>query len=840
MYQPASFEAIKVEGDLGCFLTATETGKSGLKRDLDDLTNREVEWLNRLLVEATFPDQIEKSETPFDKAYRFEPLEVMGVVQYLKGASQSLAMEDAPKAAGDVAKGKLLFETRGCLACHGIDDKEATVKSDANQGPNLSLLGAKLTGEKGRKWLYNWIKHPNRYHARTVMPEVMNEAVYFKGADGKPTLSKPDEDIGHVMAYLLSFNKWQPHKAPFTDQPDATDTQTLNDLVFLYLSKAVGSQLLAEKYLNNGISEEVGASLQQAEKLLIGEPSNEKKLNYLGFRTISRLGCAGCHDVPGFEDSKPIGTGLNSWGRKETSQLAFEQIFSYLGVSHGHGSHAAHDDHEDHTAHGPANPDLPGSDGEAEQDTGYYLNEISHHHRPGFIWQKLRAPRSYDYKMTSFKPYDDRLRMPEFHFTPQQREAIITFVLGLVAEPSQAKTDQYLYKPNPRAKAIQEGQRVIEKFNCTGCQMLKQEQWAVEYDPQMFAKAQGSGFSIFKVANVTASEDYPQLQPYFTPDEIKKSITPDRRGLVRTLISATQGEEQVDDDDLPYNYYTLWSPAIMGGIPYRATQSLGLRSKNVNLKEREPMVVGHLPAHGGHLASLLKPLMVQLDKAEPTPVAKTPDDVLAWLPPPLMHEGQKVQTDWLYRFLMDPFPIRPAVALRMPKFNISPADARALVNYFAAVDGADFPYERVPQREAPYFAKVTDQRATYYGDAFKILTDGKNGCTQCHHAGDYLPSTDPKAHGPNLARVYERLRPEFTHDWIMRPKQLLPYTGMPANFTLDAPKFQEYLPEPPTKQITAMRDLLMAYDFYILGLKEVSTKDRVVIPATPAAAGGGQ
>ena len=46
-------------------------------------------------------------------------------------------------------------------------------------------------------------------------------------------------------------------------------------------------------------------------------------------------------------------------------------------------------------------------------------------------------------------------------------------------------------------------------------------------------------------------------------------------------------------------------------------------------------------------------------------------EAYGWLPPPLFGEGEKVQSNWLYEFLLDPYPIRPATFLRMPKFNMS-------------------------------------------------------------------------------------------------------------------------------------------------------------------------
>mgnify|MGYP003331063739 CR=1 FL=1 len=46
---------------------------------------------------------------------------------------------------------------------------------------------------------------------------------------------------------------------------------------------------------------------------------------------------------------------------------------------------------------------------------------------------------------------------------------------------------------------------------------------------------------------------------------------------------------------------------------------------------------------------------------------------LAWQasPPPLYQEGIKIQTPWLYDFLLEPQTIRHTTVLRMPKFNMS-------------------------------------------------------------------------------------------------------------------------------------------------------------------------
>ncbi len=58
--------------------------------------------------------------------------------------------------------------------------------------------------------------------------------------------------------------------------------------------------------------------------------TTDEKLLYLGERTISRLGCFGCHTIPGFENAKPIGTALNDWGIKLPARLDFGHITEYL------------------------------------------------------------------------------------------------------------------------------------------------------------------------------------------------------------------------------------------------------------------------------------------------------------------------------------------------------------------------------------------------------------------------------------------------------------------------------------------------------------------------------
>ena len=55
-----------------------------------------------------------------------------------------------------------------------------------------------------------------------------------------------------------------------------------------------------------------------------------------------------------------------------------------------------------------------------DDDTAYFLQSLNSHQRHGFLWQKLRMPRSFDYETTRTKRYDERLRMPKFPFNDER------------------------------------------------------------------------------------------------------------------------------------------------------------------------------------------------------------------------------------------------------------------------------------------------------------------------------------------------------------------------------------------------------------------------------------
>jgi cytochrome c2 len=160
---------------------------------------------------------------------------------------------------------------------------------------------------------------------------------------------------------------------------------------------------------------------------------------------------------------------------------------------------------------------------------------------------------------------------------------------------------------------------------------------------------------------------------------------------------------------------------------------------------------------------------------------------------------------------LDPYPIRPAVLLRMPRFNMSSHEATVLTNYFAAVDRAEAPFNFDPRTTRSHLEEAEAKHPGRLRDALNIVVDG-NYCVKCHLVGDFNPAGTDRAKGPQLADVFQRLRPDYLRDWIANPKRILPYTAMPLNIPHDKPVSQALYRGDSLEQLNALTDLLLNFD----------------------------
>lgn len=618
-----------------------------------------------------------------------------------------------------VQNGRQLFTERGCLACHS---HEATAKaeggvpavaSEADFGPNLSRLAAKIAPErvdaKGgideakRRWLIQWILNPQVHHPRTRMPY---------------THLTPAE-AADVAAWLLE------QKAEGWNQPDVPEPSTalLTELARVYLLKAPGiTRLDVDEILQKQGDAHQGLSKDRVdplppdadERALAGPLTDDKLKWYIGRKAITRLGCFGCHEIPGFATAKPIGTALNDWGKKDPERLAFEDIIAYV-----HDRYHPVDRMQGENGHGPA-----ALEGKPPYEQ-FYIDALHHHTREGFLHQKLVEPRSYDYNR--LRTWDDRLRMPQFKFarshikplegeTQEQaeareeaeaREAVMTFILGLVAEPIPAK---FVYDPGPDRLAEVKGRQILEKYNCAGCHQVRSGVYELRKNEDETEAGRDLTRRLDEAQAAAAGSNLSKSDHPFPEHNAwtgQPSPYPDR--LIVHGIPSPPPEEGVDmyvrlTEALRFSKSGADHKREVKDIP--AGEYVALSSKDLVAPRAEPF--------GGEFANLMvrSRYLTQRDaQSYPTQQNGESPESRKALPPPLLREGEKTQPGWLAQFLRNPIKIRPVTILRMPRFNMSEDEAMDLVNYFAAADklqnpgiGLNYPYlPPAPQREEGFW-----------------------------------------------------------------------------------------------------------------------------------------
>jgi cytochrome c2 len=163
-------------------------------------------------------------------------------------------------------------------------------------------------------------------------------------------------------------------------------------------------------------------------------------------------------------------------------------------------------------------------------------------------------------------------------------------------------------------------------------------------------------------------------------------------------------------------------------------------------------------------------------------------------------EGSRVHTDWLHGFLSDPSNhVRPWLDLRMPTFEFDQEQLNTITHGFASLDKVPFPYAPRPVADAETIAHGRD-----------LFTRWQ--CVKCHVVAGKLPEgQEPANMAPDLAKVPERLRPDWLTLWLKNPAHIQPGTRMPTNFPekADENAFPDVLGGDQARQVEAVRAYLL-------------------------------
>lgn len=450
----------------------------------------------------------EEQKKLWEKKYHYEKMELweepMFPMPYVEaGCFKCHNNQTTLKNADKLTLGLNLIERAGCYNCHAID----VFKGWPKTGPDLT----KIVSKAPQDWTYKWIENPEHFHPGTFMPSFFHQA----NNNDPESVKRSQQEILSIVHYL--YNKSENYKVtPLPVSGDAKHGEELissvgclachnigenqdrksrgmNDLkrqfgpslanlgsktskewlfqwlkdpysyhsesrmpnlrlsdqeaadIAVYLSGAKDKNIdnltvpaVDIKVLNDVVKTFlVKNDTQEEADKKISQMSQDEKLNFAGEKLIGQYGCYSCHNIKGFENVKPIGADLNQEGNKSTHKLDFGFV------------------HIDHS---------------------------------NYAWfkQKLLEPRIFD--EGKIKAADEKLIMPNFHFTEEEAEAVTTAILGLVDNKG---VKRKIYPRTPENIQIEKGEALIAQSNCQGCHLIEGEggaiksrvaEWLVKYE----------------------------------------------------------------------------------------------------------------------------------------------------------------------------------------------------------------------------------------------------------------------------------------------------------------------------------------------------------------------
>ncbi len=431
----------------------------------------------------------EEQKKQWEKKYHWHEqhhiIEKMIPLQYTEGKCRVChkSTEYVPRAE-KLNKAVQTIRGAGCFGCHRIEGWDHMRKP----APSLKRVKGKLT----RDWIVKWVRKPRSFNQWTRMPaqfhqsnitsedfkqyqeaelNALTDYILQESEDYKPNyytaLGNKDrgkELFGQVGCLgCHQVDDFPRTRGRWTQAPDLSTvgskvskdwlTTWLKNPKHYWEGTVMPSLRLSDgevgdltAYLLSKRNEEfekleVGtADLETQKKVLklyllrdpkmapatevkvdtyIAELKPHEVVNKLGKAAMTRYGCYGCHEFKGFETAQGTGVELSDWGSKPTNKLDFGlQEMEHTNYNWAHG--------------------------------------------------KLANTRIWDKGVV--KEYLDLLRMPNFEMEEEDRNQVVTGLLGMTAQKISPPAAKVL---TSRETIMEEGQRIVHQYNCQGCHMVE-------------------------------------------------------------------------------------------------------------------------------------------------------------------------------------------------------------------------------------------------------------------------------------------------------------------------------------------------------------------------------
>ncbi|HEX6717473.1 MAG TPA: hypothetical protein VF088_10195 [Pyrinomonadaceae bacterium] len=519
---------------------------------------------------------------------------------------------------GNAQHGKELFESRGCLACHSIGEGDNQI--GGTFAANLSRVGEKANFD----YIVRWIHNPRE----RVAPYCPKE---------KRDLT-PDDYSKKGLPFV--FDTELHSRCP----NDGAELQVQNMTVMPNFRLSENDARDIATYL---FSLSSPPSYQSA--AFMDDPNLKEK----GRLLIKQYGCAGCHEIKGFEEEQRIGKELTVEGATPIERLDFAL----------------------QTKHAEEGMDPLKLHADQKEEKPWYNHK-------GFFEHKITQPSIYDEGKE--KDPKDRLRMPQPYLTPQWRTALTTFLLGSVgAEGSNVPSSLFYTPQDQRRQDIQNGWWVVKKYNCMGCHQLQVGQRSIVMDLPFYQTPEGKDLLPPRLTSEGARVDPAWLLKFLHDPSLSGEKTPAQAQQIASLPSPSpqaSASPQANASATPSANNQTGKLQPQPGLDRNGVRPyLQFRMPTFNFSPNElQMLVRFFMAMSGQQDPYIKEPMQPLTEQEKlvarqlftsgTPCLKChitgePSHDAKAIAPNFLLASERLKPDWTFRWLLDPSQISPGTAM---------------------------------------------------------------------------------------------------------------------------------------------------------------------------------
>ena len=383
-----------------------------------------------------------------------QPILPTRYVQASCGACHQDNLSEAPK----LTRGRELIARFNCIGCHKLEG----VARPAMLGPDLTNIGTKVS----REWIYKWLKEP-----RTIMDKdgnVIVDGVENEDEPRMPGFSLTEEELRALSAFLSTEKHMAIAPANFDRRVLATwskktDTVDQGELrfrqMFCTTCHAIAVTRAGETTLIGG---DIGPELSK-----VGSKVNTNWLvawlrdpeGYLPHTTMPRYGWSDedLYKVTRYIQEKLVDPSLLNdvpqlGAPTDTEVDQGKRLFMQKGCSSCHAIEGIATPTE-------FGPDLSNLGGKTISQLDFGQSKIPRN-LVAYIRAKVSDPRSVN----------QAARMPQFHFTPDDLDAITTALLSMTGEPRTPAWDQ-LHVATARSEFRPAGEfgELYNRFKCYAC-----------------------------------------------------------------------------------------------------------------------------------------------------------------------------------------------------------------------------------------------------------------------------------------------------------------------------------------------------------------------------------